>query len=1259
MSYTGTTPKFDSVEGDNIKVDGNTISSTNTNGNILVVPNGTGKVGVGTASPNASAALDVTSTIGGFLPPRMTTAQRDAIASPATGLIIKNTTINALQEYNGVSWETLNNTYVPKVLPSLNLDFTSSDTLDPRIDFSRNSIASKTNFKGLIELVDANVPRRDFDPNTGEVKGLLIEEARTNLLSYSENFDNSYWSQQFCTILANSAIAPDGTLTADTIVDEASNNPHRVLRTLTKANSPVTYSFSCFVKLASTSTKQHIQMQANANTSLHRVFLQYDVTTNIFSSPTVEGDYSYINATSQILSNGWVRLSLSFVTGSQTQVSVMVAPSEPTSSVYLGTGIPQLIIWGAQLEVGSFPTSYIPSNNTFTSRASSASFIDADGLVKYAGNNVARQNYLPTDLSLAPKLLLEESRTNLLQYSQEFDNVYWNKGGCSVFPSYQSAPDGTLTSILFIPDTTSIVHSIFRTVTTVAGSSLTFSMYVKNAGYDNFLLYFDGLGEGRIGALFNLTTKTVITNVSLNTATGAEGSYGLEELKDGWFRAWITTNGVATDTSTIPVIRWTDNLPAYNAISGNGTSGLFIWGAQLEVGAYPTSYIQSSLSFTSRSSIGSYVDSDGLVKIAANNEARNNYTPSNLSLAPRLLLEESRTNTYQYTENFNDSYWTKTRSYIQADVEIAPDGSRTADKLVEDTAAANNHYVTREASYFSAGFVQTISAFVKAGERTNVFLGFFGDAFGGVTIGKYFNLLTGTVGAGEGINPQIVQYPNGWYRVSVTAATTAAATGSSAIYLATGTGSGNINYTGDGRSGIFIWGAQLEVGAYPTSYIPSSQTFTSRASTGTFIGSDGLIQSAAIDVARQQYNPLSLALPPKLLLEESRTNLLQYSQEFDNSYWSKINATINANVEVAPDGALTADQIVDDAVNTGHQLLRVITKAASPTTYTASIFVKKTPGGKDFVQYFIADSAAAGTNRSLVHFNMVTETFGNFVQQGTFTNGSYGYQKFPNGWFRVWITATTGTETGLRFNVAPAEAATSGYIGNGIDGLFIWGAQLEVGAYPTSYIPTVDSSVTRSADVSTSASVTRAADVSTSAAVTRAADVSSSAARTRQADLASMTGENFSSWYRQDEGTVVTSSYIAISGTQIAGGGNRIWELRNSETLDENRIAHFLATPSAIGTSMNTFNSAQLSSISGAYGLNTKTISAVGVARNNFIQGTNGSLSLLDSSAIIPTVNQFLIGISRTGSQSINGHIANITYYPKRLSNAELQAISR
>lgn len=1124
---------------------------------------------------------------------------------------------------------------LPDARPSLNLDFANSKTLDPRITFSRNSVAHKVNEKGLLELVPENTARFDHDPVTGESKGLLIEEARTNLLSYTENFDNAVWTKSRVYIQADAEIAPDGSRTADKLVEDTSVDLTHITSQAVFGTVNQTWTFSVWAKAAERSSIFIIIAHSGANSN--NIGVRCNLSNGTVDSLQNNGNGSGVSGLIIPYPNGWYRCIVSGIPDtSGTAIQTQIRLHNGSTTAYTGDGTSGLFIWGAQLEVGSFPTSYMPSSISFTSRASSASYIDADGLVKYAGSNEARQNYLPTDLSLAPKLLLEESRTNLLQYSQEFDNSYWTKNNSFILANVETAPDGTKTADKLSENGVNGSHETSFNLSSnyVSGTTYTLSVFAKAAERSVISLSFrsDWFGS-LVNAAFNLSTGTFTTG-NVNTIGN------MQQLPNGWYRCSITATAIATGTSASDGFFFLNNGSSVS-YTGDGISGLFIWGAQLEVEAYPTSYIQSSLSFTSRSSIGTYVDSDGLIKTAANNVARNNYTPSNLSLAPRLLLEESRTNLLTYTENFDNAAYTKTRSYIQADAEIAPDGSRTADKLVEDTTASATHITTRSVS-FTSGSTYTFSVFAKKSERGFLRLVLGSAAFGSV-IGGFFDLEQGVLGSVSSgiINHNIESFGNGWYRCSITATATATASAPMDIAIAFSTTSST--YTGDGLSGLFIWGAQLEIGAYPTSYIPSSQTFTSRASTATFVGSNGLIQSAAINVARQNYNPTNLALAPKLLLEESRTNLLQRSAEFNDVYWTKTRSSITANAAVAPDGTLSADKLVEDTTANNTHFVSQTPSFVSGTTYTLSVFAKQDT--RSGLELRFTGTGAFSTNQAVV-FNLLTGVGTTSVGTATFSITPY-----PNGWYRCSITATADS-TGSAFAAYRLDNGTSStYTGDGISGLFIWGAQLEVGAYPTSYIPTVAASVTRSADVSSSASVVRSADVSTSAAVTRAADVSSSAATTREADFASMTGENFSSWYRQDEGTFVSKAYARQGITagnifRISDGtfNNYIVARSNTSSFTDHRVRTF-GVDQAIMLGV--------SSISGSL------FSASFTCRiNSFAVSTNGEAVVNDSAGTVPVVDRLFIGDTGTFSESWNGHISSISYYPERLSNAQIQAMS-
>lgn len=213
----------------------------------------------------------------------------------------------------------------------------------------------------------------------------------------------------------------------------------------------------------------------------------------------------------------------------------------------------------------------------------------------------------------------------------------------------------------------------------------------------------------------------------------------------------------------------------------------------------------------SRASTATRVNASGLIETVASNVPRLDYTDST---CPKLLLEPQRTNILTYSEAFNVG-WTATNSTVTTDVTTAPNGVSSADKITANTSNAI-HYISKSSADTSASW--TYSVFAKAAGYDRIILNTFNTNYVG------FNLTTGVVESslGTGIASASIQnYGNGWYRCSITS--TSLSSGSAvaiAIFNAAYT-NGNTNpiFTGNGTDGVFIWGAQFEAGAYPTSYI--------------------------------------------------------------------------------------------------------------------------------------------------------------------------------------------------------------------------------------------------------------------------------------------------------------------------------------------------------------------------------------------------------------------------------------------------------
>jgi hypothetical protein len=229
---------------------------------------------------------------------------------------------------------------------------------------------------------------------------------------------------------------------------------------------------------------------------------------------------------------------------------------------------------------------------------------------------------------------------------------------------------------------------------------------------------------------------------------------------------------------------------------------------------------QNLVSFT-RASSGTYVGSDGLIKTATTNEARFDHNPTT-GESLGLLVEEARTNLFTRSEEFNDAAWTKTNSTITANAATAPDGTLTADKHIPDNGAtigvgASDTRVFQSPSVTS-GTVYTFSIYAKASEYNQIQFSLIATP----TVTARFSLNLGTVISGTGAT--ITPVGDGWYRCAIPV--TAGVTGNLAVRWSA---QSSIATIGDGTSGIFVWGAQFEAGAFATSYIPTTTATVTRA----------------------------------------------------------------------------------------------------------------------------------------------------------------------------------------------------------------------------------------------------------------------------------------------------------------------------------------------------------------------------------------------------------------------------------------------
>jgi hypothetical protein len=374
-------------------------------------------------------------------------------------------------------------------------------------------------------------------------------------------------------------------------------------------------------------------------------------------------------------------------------------------------------------------------------------------------------------------------------------------------------------------------------------------------------------------------------------------------------------------------------------------------------------------------------------------------------IGPTGLVEYAPHNLLTYSEHFDNAAWLKSNSSITANAIAAPDGTITADSVIENSSVGL-HGVYPGVT-ITANIPYTYSVYLKAGTRSYLRM-YIVDNSGSHGVYADVNLASGVIsaavaiGTGGSAASSITSVGNGWYRCSLTGTPNGGITSITASLYMQQSYQGSISYTGDGASGLYLWGAQLAVGPYALDYTPTT--------------------SAAVYGPRFDFDPVTLA-PKGLLVEEQRTNLILQSNVGNiGTNWQQYGtAVLTQNYSAAPDGTVSAGRLATTTSGTVRVLSTTLTNG---TTYAASIWMKSNTASSYSIDIQIGDN--------LIGTFTVTPTWQRFSGAGT--------------------PLVTG------YNFIDLE------ISNNLD-ISVWGAQIEQGGFATSLIPTSGSTVTRSADV--------------------------------------------------------------------------------------------------------------------------------------------------------------------------------------------------
>ena len=414
-------------------------------------------------------------------------------------------------------------------------------------------------------------------------------------------------------------------------------------------------------------------------------------------------------------------------------------------------------------------------------RSGTATYTDVNGNIATAAADTVRVDYTQGE-ELTP------TKFQRIGYTDFSSGVTLD----GVIKTNQSTPYGD--GVLLTQDSSSGEHNINISVTSTGQH--TFSLKVKPNGVTKFSLSLE----------FSTSNSEVVYDTAAETS-GIQGSNvsdaSIENLGDGWFLAKLT-NDSAVSTARV---RLRDNSSQVNYL-GDGASGLFLTNPQVEEGTTASDFVENT------------TGSPKFTGISAT------YGPR----VPMILCEPSATNLVTYSEDFSHSSWTKTAATMEGG-HTAPDGTASAYKLIEDTT--DSIHRTYQTATVSVSPSASISVFVKYNGRRYVLIRFADQG-----VGRWYDLITGTLGStylGTPNDSSIELIGNDWYRITLSHTSNAQAR---CEFWVSDTESTN-SYQGDGTSGVYIWGAQLETGSVATSYIPTSgSTVTRQADDLVITGSD-------------------------------------------------------------------------------------------------------------------------------------------------------------------------------------------------------------------------------------------------------------------------------------------------------------------------------------------------------------------------------------------------------------------------------------
>lgn len=336
----------------------------------------------------------------------------------------------------------------PNINPVLNTKFTTG-VIDPRFTFSRVDLEANASYydqSGILKYAAIGHPRVSYDPFTAEAKGVVIEGASTNLLTYSEDLTKSVWTKNRSTISANADTAPDGTTSADKLIENTLDGSHNTYNSYGTMVAGTVYTLSAYLKPAE---RNIARISVGGGVSV-------GITVNLTTKEPLGVPAAVLAYKIEEVGNSWLRVSVTFnPSTSGNALCTAWIYQDSSTGYYTGDGTSGIYVWGMQLEASSAATSYIRTGNI--------------------------QNKREQDLNFGAALGVQGQGTVIIEAAARTGHTLFSSGTAAI-----TAPDDNLHKIAFTYDSTGSMQSIDgATVTNLAATTAasSFSLLPSATGY--------------------------------------------------------------------------------------------------------------------------------------------------------------------------------------------------------------------------------------------------------------------------------------------------------------------------------------------------------------------------------------------------------------------------------------------------------------------------------------------------------------------------------------------------------------------------------------------------------------------------------------------------------------------------------------------------------------------------------------------------------------------------------------------------------